>query len=105
MNDDTLVYLPGLRTAWLRWIWGRPGPTGGWQLTLPGAATEVQPPRRGMPPEQVEAWLRDVLRTHGWQPAPPEMWLPLLPLRSGRYRPIRVLPLRAGQAPPPSGRG
>ncbi len=97
MTADRLVYVPGLRTAWLRWIWGRPGPGGGWQLTLPGVPSEVRPPRRGMPPEEVQAWLQHTLSAHGWQPAPAEPWPPpLAPLRPGRYLAIHVLPLSPG---------
>ncbi|MEV7012031.1 hypothetical protein [Streptosporangium sp. NPDC051022] len=56
--------------ALLRWIAGRPGAAGGWQLHLPG--TEQQdgqllfPPRRGLPPQEISRWAVQALTAHGW---------------------------------------
>ncbi|ACZ87574.1 hypothetical protein Sros_4733 [Streptosporangium roseum DSM 43021] len=71
---------PGLRYATLRWIWGRPGPAGGWQLRLPDADAEqvLRPPRRGMPPHEVASWLEEVLAAHSWRQHSPVRW-PLSP--------------------------
>ncbi|MEU6718324.1 hypothetical protein ABZ897_43235 [Nonomuraea sp. NPDC046802] len=96
MTGDRLVYVPGLRTAWLRKVWGKPGPDGGWQLTLPGVPSDVRPPRRGMPPEEVDIWLHDTLRGHGWRPAVPDPWPPLARVRVERYYAIQVVPLLPG---------
>jgi len=71
-------YAPGLRSVILRWIWGRPGPEGGWRLQLPGAPEDqaLRPPRRGLNPEQVGVWMDQTLTAHGWQRAEATSWPP-----------------------------
>ncbi|MGJ6969046.1 hypothetical protein ACSDR0_44845 [Streptosporangium sp. G11] len=78
MVRDRLVYAPGLRSVILRWIWGRPGLDGGWRLQLPGATEDqaLRPPRRGLAPEEVGAWMDQTLTAHGWQRAEPTSWPP-----------------------------
>lgn len=75
-SGDTLVYMPGLRYAILRWIWGRPGPAGGWHLHLPGqpGGQVLRPPRRGTPPQEVQEWLEAALTEHGWDQVDPKPW-------------------------------
>ncbi|MER5424380.1 hypothetical protein [Streptosporangium roseum] len=78
MSGGMLVYTPGLQHALLRWLWGRPGPAGGWQLHLPGAGQEqvLRPPRRGLDPQQIGDWMDEILPAHGWQRAEPTSWPP-----------------------------
>ena len=75
---DRLVYAPGLRSVILRWIWGRPGPEEGWRLQLPGDPEDqaLRPPRRGLGPDQIGAWMDQTLTAHGWQRAEATSWPP-----------------------------
>ncbi len=95
-----LVYTPGLRYATLWWIWGRPGPTGGWQLRLSGAPDDqvLRPPRRGMPLHEVAAWLEEILPEHGWRRHESAPWPPAPVSPSVRTK-IPVLPQDPGSAP------
>lgn len=101
MNDDVGPAAAAC-TAYLWWIWGRPGPAGGWQLLLParpdlfegGPAGQVlRPPRRGMRPQEVEAWLSQMLTRHGWQPHPSLTWPPLTAIPAPSWLAIPLLPL------------
>ncbi|WP_433259403.1 hypothetical protein ACQPYK_50145 (plasmid) [Streptosporangium sp. CA-135522] len=81
MSDDMLRYAPSLRYATLWWIWGRPGPAGGWQLRLPDAPDDqvLRPPQRGMPPEEISAWMEEVVAEHGWRRHNAAPWPPFDP--------------------------
>ncbi|MEU0938984.1 hypothetical protein [Embleya sp. NPDC005971] len=62
-------------TATLRHQMGGPR-RGGWYLDLDHPDITVRPPRRGMPPQAVGAWLTEVLAEHGWALAEHVSWPP-----------------------------